>query len=80
MSEKLLAEFQRLCEKRECAAYQAVGAIKTAMAYLSQGDAKQALGVLQFARGEFDQADLRITEFLNSTKENQTDGNRSAAA
>lgn len=66
MCEAALAEFQRLCEKRDLAAYQAMGSINVAME------------LLRSARDEFDRADKRITEFLNSKKEN-TDGNRSAA-
>jgi replication-associated recombination protein RarA len=80
MSDAALLEFQRLCEKRECAAYQAAGAIKTALAFLSQGDSQQALNVLQFARAEYDQADSRITEFLNSKKETTHNGNSTANA
>jgi hypothetical protein len=65
-----LAEFQRLSDKRDLAAYNAVGAIKTAMQHLSLGEAKLALDVLQFARDDFDLVDSQITEFLNSKKEN----------
>ena len=74
-----LTTFQTLCEKRECAAYQCAGAIKTALAFLTVGDAKQALDVLLFARTDFDQVDAQISEFLNSKKEN-TDGKHSSAA
>ena len=55
-----LATFQTLCEKRDLAAYQAMGSINVAME------------LLRSARDEFDQADKRITEFLNSKKENNT--------
>lgn len=68
MTDVALAEFQRLCEKRDLAAYNAMGSINVAME------------LLRSARDQFDQADKRITEFLNSTKEKQTDGNRTAAA
>lgn len=79
MTDSALATFQTLCEKRECAAYQCAGAIKTALAFLTMGDAKKALDVMLFARADFDQCDLKVTEFMNSKKEN-TDGNRSAIA
>ena len=67
MTDSTLAEFQRLCEKRDLAAYNAMGSINVAME------------LLRSARDEFDLADKRITEFLNSTKEN-TDGDRTTAA
>jgi hypothetical protein len=68
MTDSALAEFQRLCEKRDLAAYQAVGAINVALA------------LLQSARDQFDQADSRITEFMNSQKEPQPNGNHTTAA
>jgi hypothetical protein len=66
-TDSALAEFQRLCEKRDLAAYQAMGSINVAME------------LLRSARDEFDQADKRITEFLNSKKEN-TNGNHTTVA
>jgi hypothetical protein len=68
MTDSALAQFQRLCEKRDLAAYNAMGSINVAME------------LLRSARDEFDRADKSITEFLNSTKEKQNDGNRTAAA
>jgi hypothetical protein len=75
-----LAEFQRLSDKRDLAAYNAVGAIKTAMQHLSLGEAKLALDVLQFARADFDLVDSQITEFLNSTKSPQSQSAAKEAA
>ena len=78
MTDSALTTFLTLCEKRECAAYQCAGAIKTALAFLAVGEAQRALDVLEFARANYDLADSQISEFLNSKKEN-TNGNRSAA-
>lgn len=71
MGDAALAEFQTLCDKRDCLAYQTVGALKTAILLLERGESKAALNVLKFARAEFDQVDSRITEFLNSTNSNK---------
>jgi len=68
MTDSALAEFQRLCEKRDLAAYQAMGAINVAME------------VLRSARDAFDLADQQVNQFRNSKKENQSDGNHSSAA
>jgi hypothetical protein len=67
VTDSALAQFQRLCEKRDLAAYNAMGAINVAME------------ILRSARDAFDLADQHVNEFNNSKKEN-TDGNRSAIA
>ena len=72
--------FERLCERRELCAYQCVGAIKTALAFLAEHDPKKALEVLQFAQADFNSADQKITEFLDSTTKENDNGNRRTAA
>lgn len=80
MTTRNFAEFQKLCDKRDCLAYQAAGAVKTAIVLLELGEGKAALNVLKLARADFDLADFAISEFLNSKKENQSDGNQPTAA
>ena len=79
MTDSAYAEFQRLCEKRDLAAYRAVGAIGAVIDFFEAQDYASALASLKQAREEFREADSLVTEFLNSKKENSTDGNRTAA-
>lgn len=77
-------EFQTLCEKRELAALDCVNAVQFVLAFFEVQDFEQSRTILQTALDAHKHADDAIAAFhqrlrLNSTKENQPDGNRSAA-
>lgn len=81
-----LAEFQRLQQQRDLAAYRAVSQIRMVIDFFEAQDYDSALAQLKKADAEFQETDQRITEFLQShqlqisqLKENSINGNRTAA-
>jgi hypothetical protein len=79
VGENAYAEFERLCNKRELAAYRMVGVVKTVISFFEAQNYDHALAALKDARAEYDAADRKITEFHNAHKENSTNGYRTAA-
>jgi hypothetical protein len=75
-----LQEFQRLCDRRDLAAYRVAGTVSTVIAFWECQSHDEALALLKTARDEFDAAANDITEFLNSKKESQSDGNDNSSA
>jgi hypothetical protein len=61
-----LCEFNRLCEKRDLAAYRAVAAIQTVVLFWEAQDHDDVLAQLQKALADFKTADARISQFRNS--------------
>ena len=83
MTEKLLAEFQRLSEKRDLAAYNAVNAIQFVLSFWEAQTFEDSRQMLQAALEQFQQSDREITEFhhlLVPKKENHSNGNHTTAA
>jgi hypothetical protein len=74
------AEFSRLCDKRELAAYRLVGTVSTVINFFEAQEYDLALAALKNARADYDAADRKITEFHNAHKEPKSDGNHTAAA
>jgi predicted negative regulator of RcsB-dependent stress response len=70
MTDSAYAEFKRLCDKRELAAYRLVGAVDCVLRFFEAEDFDQAEAALRRAKAEYEDADLKITHFLNSKKEN----------
>lgn len=71
MTEKALAEFLSLYNRREMAAYQLVGAVRTVLAFFEAQQFDQAEAAVRRAYQDYQDADQRVTEFFNSRKENQ---------
>jgi len=81
MPRDLAAEFQRLCDQRDLAAYRAVSVISSVIDFWEAEDYPSALAQLQRARAEFLEAEARITKFRKSPqiqKGEHSHGNRSA--
>ena len=70
MTDSTYAEFKRLCDKRELAAYRMVGAVDCVLGFFEAQNFDQAEAALRRAKAEYDAADFTITQFLNSKKEN----------
>lgn len=80
-NETLPAEFQRLCERRDLAAYNCVNAIQFVLAMFEAQTFEQSREYLQLALEQHKEADLEVTRFIriHLEQEKQNDGNRSAA-
>jgi len=75
----IAAEFEQLVERRDLAAYRAVGAVETVILFWEAQDFEASLSLLKRAHAEFERAESRITDFLNSHKgELPRHGNRTA--
>ncbi len=79
----VLAEFTRLCEARDLAAYKVVGHLETAIYACRTQNTAEALRILSEARAVFNCADAELENFKRSnpnhfTKENRNHGNRAA--
>jgi hypothetical protein len=82
--DNLASEFQRLCDRRDLAAYHVAAVVQIVISFFESQNYEDALAMLKRAKSDFDVASKQIEEFLksnfpNSTKENKTDGNRTAA-
>ena len=74
------AEFARLLERRDLAAYRVVGAVETVILFWEAQDYGASLALLTRARSEFKRTEIPIAEFRNSHKgELPRHGNRPAA-
>ena len=74
------AEFARLLERRDLAAYRVVGAVETVILFWEAQDYDASLALLTRARSEFERTEIPIAEFRNSYKGELTrHGNRPAA-
>ena len=85
MTDSAYAEFNQLCNKRDLAAYRAIGAMAVAIAKLNLKESKQALDILLGAQADFNQAATAVEQFRAAQYRKQqdkeiTDGNRTAAA
>lgn len=60
------AEFQRLLNQRDLAAYRVVAAVKSVLDFFEAQDFASAERSLRKARSEFDQAEDRLHQFRNS--------------
>ena len=60
---ELMAEFHRLCEARDLAAYRVVGILDTAIYACRNENAKEALRLLTDARTRYQQADTDLENF-----------------
>jgi hypothetical protein len=79
-----LSEFQRLCDKRECAALNCVNAIQFVLSMFEAQTFEQSREMLQRALDLYKEADRRITEchVQNANQSAQgepNNGNRTAA-
>ena len=84
-SAPLGSEFQRLCDRRDLAAYNCVNAIQFVVSVWEAQDFEQSKEMLQRALDLHKEADQTITEFhvrhaQKSTKGDSSNGNRSAIA
>lgn len=80
MADPLFAEFQRLLERRDLAAYRAVVACDLAVHFFEAQDYDTAKVQLERARDDFHEAARRVQEFqLKHKGELNRHGNRSAA-
>lgn len=76
----IAAEFKRLLDQRDLAAYRVVGAVQTVILFWEAQDYDASLDLLKQAFAEFRRAESRITEFRNSyTGELTRHGNHTAA-
>ena len=73
-------EFRRLSEQRELAAYRAVAAVKTILDFFEAQDFASAEASLRRVRSDFDEAECRLAQFLNTHKGELRHGNRRATA
>ena len=81
MPDSVAAEFQKLIERRDVAAYRAAAAVELVIHFWEAQDYDAAFTSLKRAHDDFQQANSRITEFYKSLKgENTRHGNRTAAA
>ena len=71
-------EFQRLCERRDLMALNCVNAINFVLLMFEAQNFERSREHLQHALDQHKEADLAITEFLNSKKENQHHGHSAA--
>ena len=62
----VLSEFNRLCQRRDLAAYRAVAAIQPVVLFWEAQDYDDVLAQLQKALADFKAADARISQFRNS--------------
>lgn len=83
-----LAEFQRLCELRDMAAYRAVGSIQAAVSFWEAQEYEETFKILKAALVRFNAANDQIKLFharaelsqLPKTEKEKSNGNRTAAA
>jgi hypothetical protein len=74
------AEFERLLERRDLAAYRLVSTVDTVILFWEAQDYEASLALLKRAHAEFKHADRQITEFRNLHKgELPRHGNHPAA-
>ena len=85
-SDPIVAEFQRLYQKRELAAYRAVSAIQTVVDFWEAEDFPSSIALLRKVRADYQKADREMDRFLekhqldtSKFKEN-THGNKRSAA
>ena len=78
---ELAQEFQRLCDRRDLAALNCVNAIQFVLSVWEAQEFERSRSMLERALDLHKRADDAISEFHKSIseKENQSDGNRSAA-
>ena len=62
------ADFKRLLEQRDQAAYYVVATVETVLRFCKINDYERSLTLLQDALAEFDCADIHLTEFHKSLK------------
>ena len=62
------ADFKRLLEQRDQAAYYVVATVETVLRFWKVQGPEQSLALLQRALAEFDCADIHIKEFHKSLK------------
>lgn len=75
-----IAEFQRLLQQRDLAAYRVVSATQVAIDFFEAEDYESALALLKKSQEAFRQADGKINAFTKShLKEKSKHGNRPAA-
>jgi hypothetical protein len=73
------SEFERLLQLRDLAAYRAVSVIQMVLDFFEAQDYESAVNMLDKARAEFDQADLRVVQFrktLESATKQPTQGEK----
>ena len=67
-----LAEFQKLCNQRDLAAYRVVGAVDVAVSFYEAQDFLETYRILKRALSSFNEADRAVTEFhAHQPKENR---------
>lgn len=84
MTDSTLAEFQRLCEKRECAALNCVNAIQFVLSVFEAQTFEESREMLQRALHLYQQADHEITDFhvrnANQSAQGESHNGNSTAA
>jgi len=78
VAESVLAEFQRLYNQREMAAYRMVGAVQAVVRFFEAQEFDLAEDSLREALAVYEAADRRITQFWNTHK-GEFHGNSTAA-
>lgn len=73
-------EFSLLCRDRDHAAYEVVGAALVAVAFLNLEENAKALKTLLAALEEYQRRDGAITDFYNTPKKENVNGNQQSAA
>jgi hypothetical protein len=68
VGETTYAEFQRLCNLRECAAFRLVGAVATVISFFEAQNYEHSLAALKDARAEYDAADRNTPNFSTRTR------------
>jgi hypothetical protein len=67
-----MSEYEQRCEKRDMAAYQALGALTQAIVLCEQGDAKSALAFLVAARDRYEARNRELQAVKLSHKKGAT--------
>lgn len=71
-----ISEYDRLSERRDLAAYQALGAITAAIRFCRENDSKSALHILTSAVDQYERTNAELQQLA---KGDNVHGNRTAA-